>query len=309
MSFQLLGYIELPPHVKAGGFDHAAVHTRLNRLYVAHTANDALDVIDCEADRYVRSIPGLAGIAGALVSEDSHLVFTSNRGENTVALFPPDDEAAPEKIQVGVRPNGLAYDSRSGLLLVAHVGDPAVQGSQTVMLIDVRARRVIATIPVPGRTRWAVFDDQSNAFFVNIADPPMIVVVNAAQPAQIARTYPVPASGPHGLDIDTEKRRLFCACDGGKLVTLDNASGEVLQQVEIGGVPDVIFFNAALHHLYVAIGVPGIIEVFDTITTQRIEAVKTEMGAHTLAFDVRQNKVYAFLPQSHRSAVYLDTAT
>ena len=47
MSLQLLGHVKLPGNLKPGGFDHAALHCASGRLYVAHTANDALDVIDC----------------------------------------------------------------------------------------------------------------------------------------------------------------------------------------------------------------------------------------------------------------------
>ena len=81
MSLELLGHIELPGNLNPGGFDHAAVHCASGGLYVAHTANDALDVIDCVHDRYLRSIPNLTGVAGALVSDEEHLVFTSNRGK------------------------------------------------------------------------------------------------------------------------------------------------------------------------------------------------------------------------------------
>src|SRR5258707_2406805 len=102
MVLKLTGYIDLPEHVKAGGFDHADVHGALGRLYVAQTANDALDVIDCANDRYLRSIPNLTGVAGALVSEESNLVFTSNRGENSVGIFAPEDEASLFKIPVGI---------------------------------------------------------------------------------------------------------------------------------------------------------------------------------------------------------------
>jgi DNA-binding beta-propeller fold protein YncE len=87
-----LHFIDLPAHVKPGGFDHAAVHGASGRLYVAHTSNDALDVINCIADQYLHSIPGLTGVAGALVAEEQNLVFTSNRGENTVGVFSPGDE-------------------------------------------------------------------------------------------------------------------------------------------------------------------------------------------------------------------------
>src|SRR5207245_2345770 len=63
-----LGHVERPAHVKPGGFDDAAVHRGTARVYVAHTVNDALDVIDGAVDRYLHSIPGLTGVAGALVS-------------------------------------------------------------------------------------------------------------------------------------------------------------------------------------------------------------------------------------------------
>lgn len=306
MSLQQIGYVDLPAHIKQGGFDHAAVHTRLNRLYVAHTANDSLDVIDCAEDRYLHSISGLAAVAGALVSEGDNLVFTSNRAENTVGIFSPEDDGHVAKIPVGVRPNGLSYDPASRLLLAAHVGDPNISGSTTVSLIHVAEMRIIAAIPVPGRTRWTVFDAASNAFYVNIADPAQIIVVSAKAPSEIARTFSVPAGGPHGMDIDAASNRLFCACDSARLVTLDLKSGNVLTIADISGTPDVIFFNPTAQHLYVAVGDPGVIDVFDTRTMTRIATIPTERGAHTLAFDAKQQKVYAFLPETHRAAVYVD---
>jgi DNA-binding beta-propeller fold protein YncE len=304
MSLEPTRTIELPAHRKDGGFDHAAIHQASGRLYVAHTANDALDVIDCGSEQYLYSIPDLVGVAGALVSEERNLVFTSNRGENTVGVFSAAYDPSVIKIPVGIRPNGLAYDPQRNLLLAANVGDPAIPNSYTLSLIDVDQRSMIANVPVPGRTRWAVFNLQSSTFYVNIADPASVVVVDAARPTAIAQTFSVPAAGPHGLDLDLWTNRLFCACDGKKLVCLDMASGQMTAEADLSGVPDVIFFNAALHHLYVAVGEPGLIEVFDTDTMKRIQVVATERGAHTIAFDQADNKVYAFLPATHRAAVF-----
>jgi DNA-binding beta-propeller fold protein YncE len=306
MTLKHIGYIELPAHIKPGGFDHAAIHRASARLYVAHTANDALDVIDCARDRYLHSIPNLTGVAGALVSDERNLVFTSNRGENTVGIFSPDNEAGLVKVGVGVRPNGLAYDPKRNLLLAANVGDPAISNSSTISIVDIFQRAMVADIVVLGRTRWTNFDSRSDIFYTNISDPAQIAVVDANAPTRIARTFEIPVAGPHGLDLDAARHRLFCACDGKQLVVVDTRSGKALNQADLGGVPDVIFFNAALKHLYVAIGDPGIIEVFDSDTMQRVETVMTEKGAHTLAFDAERNKVYAFLPLTHRAAVFAD---
>ena len=306
MALKLAGYIDLPPHVKPGGFDHAAIHHASSRLYVAHTVNDALDVMDCAGDRYLHSIPNLIGVAGVLVSNERDLVFTSNRNENTVGIFSPDDEDSVVRVGVGVRPNGLAYDPQRNFLLAANIGDPTLPGSFTVSLVDIKLRTMTADIPVPGRTRWAVFDAQADVFYVNIMDPAQMVLIHANQPTHVARTFEVPVAGPHGLDLDSEQRRLFCAGDGKKLVTLDTNTGGVLNEQDISGVPDVVLFNGALKHLYVAVGDPGVIDVFDTSAMQRIETVPTEKGSHTLALDALRNKVYAFLPQTHRAAVFID---
>jgi DNA-binding beta-propeller fold protein YncE len=306
MSLQLLGHVDLPVNQKPGGFDHAAVHCASGRLYVAHTANDALDVIDCVHDRYLNSIPNLTAVAGALVSEERNLVFTSNRGENTVGIFPADDEPGLAKVGVGIRPNGLAYDPGKDLLLAANVGDPDLPDSFTLSIVKVKERRMTASVVVPGRTRWTVFDPEAECFYVNIAAPAQILVLTSDAPDRIARTLTIPALGPHGLDFDPEHRRLFCACDARQLVILKADSGEVLKQLELSGSPDVIFFNGALRHLYVAIADPGVVEVFDIDIMERIATIQTERGAHTLGFDVDRNKVYAFLPETHRAVVYID---
>jgi len=309
MALDKVADIDLPKHAGPGGFDHAAVHGPRGLLYVAHTANDAVDVIDCAAGTHLRSISGLTRVAGALVSEAHDLVFTGNRGENTVGIFSPGREGTLAKVKVGIGPNGLAYSADHRLLLAANVGDPARPGSFSISLVDVGARAQLADIRAPGRTRWAVFDASSGRFYVNIADPPQIVVVDAAEPTRIAGAFAMPAAGPHGLDLDPETQRLFCACDARTLLVVDTRSGKVASRHPLSGVPDVVFFNAALLHLYVAIGEPGVIDVFDTDRMRLLESVGTEAGAHTIGFDPGRNAVYAFLPETHRAAVYQDAGS
>jgi hypothetical protein len=307
MTLRLLGHIELPAHRASGGFDHADVHSPTDRIYVAHTANDAIDVIDCAQDRYVESITGFTAVAGALVSEARDLVFTTNRGENTVSVFAPGDERNAFKIGVGIKPNGVAFDATRGVLLVANVGDPAISNSYTASVIDLERRERVAEIKVPGRTRWAVYSPAIETFFINIASPARIVAIDARDPTRVSKEHQIPAEGPHGLDLDPATCRLFCACDAGILFAIDATSGRVLGDVTLSGAPDVIFLNPRTGHLYVAIGDPGVIDVIDIAAMRREEVVATEPGAHTLALDRKRSKVYAFLPRSHRTAVFVDT--
>jgi DNA-binding beta-propeller fold protein YncE len=299
---QHVGYVALPEHKTSGGFDHAAVHAASGQVYVAHTANNAVDVFDPVSQRLLYSVPHLPGVAGVLVSDEAQLIITSNRAENTIGLFPPGPAPQVSKVAVGVRPNGLAFDPVRRQVLVANVGDPGTPGSHTLTIVAVDERAARAEIPVAGRTRWAVFDPEAQAFYVNIAEPAEIVVVDARQPRSLARTFAIPSVGPHGLDLDTH--RLFCACDSGELITLDARSGIVLGQNPLSGSPDVVFFDRVRKRLYVAIGDPGTIDVFDTKTMESLGSVATETGAHTFALAPAGNQIYAFLPKSHRAAIY-----
>ena len=304
MSLHLVGYVDLPANGAEGGFDHADIHAASDRLYVAHTCNDALDVIDCARERYIESVPGLTAVAGALVSEARGLVFTSNRGENTISMFAPGAERDAVKITVGVKPNGLAFDPARGVLIAANVGDAAIAGSFTISVVDIGRRERIAEIPVPGRTRWAVYDPVRDMFYVNISSPAKIVAVDARNPRTVDAEIDVAAAGPHGLDIDPPSGRLFCACDARVLFAIDAASGRTLGDVGLSGAPDVIFLHPGTGLLYVAIGDPGVIDVIDTSQMRRVQTIDTEAGAHTLALDRKRNKVFAFLPETHRAAVY-----
>ena len=100
MTLHLTGYVTLPEHKAKGGFDHAAVHAASGHVYVAHTSNDAVDVFD---DReFLFSIPNLGAVAGALVSDEADLIFSSNRGEDTVAIFAPGPNPQVSKVKVAM---------------------------------------------------------------------------------------------------------------------------------------------------------------------------------------------------------------
>ena len=69
-------------------------------------------------------------------------------------------------------------------------------------------------------------------------------------------------------------------------------------------MPDVVCFNRQRRQLYVAVGDPGVIDVFDTTTMKKLGTIDTEKGAHTTAFPPSGDDLYVFLPATHRAAIY-----
>jgi DNA-binding beta-propeller fold protein YncE len=299
MSLRRAGFVPLPPGA-APGFDHADTYLAGDRLYVAHTGADRVDVIDCGSRAFLRSLPDLPGVAGVLIDEDHDLLFTSDRAAGRVSVFRCSDETLVGRAEVGPHPNGLAYDRRRRRLLSFSLGQPVGQNC-TASFVDLARLETIEELALPGRPRWALYDEHQDRVYANIRDPAQVAVIDPERRA-IEKAYDVPSEGPHGLWLDSG--RLYCAADGGQLVVLDSDSGEVVAGLALPGVPDVVMFDSGLRRLYVAIGDPGVVCSFDTVTLSHLETIETEEGAHTVGWDPAGRALYVFCPSSCGAAVY-----
>lgn len=291
MTLRLQGHIALPPH-SSGGFDHGDVDPATGRVFVAHTANDTVEVI--EGMQHVRTIPGCAEGSGVLSTTNN--VFAASRGAGKVLALDSQACEVQYEIDVGPKPNGLAWDPGRRHLLVADVTDYQAR------LLDPMQNTTVASTRLPGRPRWCVFDAARDRFLVNIREPACVVAL-AAGTARALTTIDVSAGGPHGLDVDPSTERAFVACDAGSVVVLDLTCDREVTSIEIGGEPDAIWFNARRNLLYVAIGDPGLVDVLDCRRLALVQRLETEDGAHTTAFDAPRQLLYVFLPRSSRAAV------
>jgi DNA-binding beta-propeller fold protein YncE len=305
VTLRHVGFTPVPPGAKPG-FDHADTYLdpRGGGLYVAHTGADRVDILDCRSGRYLGAIADLPGVAGVLIDTEQDFLFTSDRGANRVSLFRCSDQTLLGRVAVGPRPNALAYDRRLRRLFSFNLGEP-VGTNCTASVVSVDERRVTKTIALPGRPRWAIYDDSTRSVYANIAEPAMIGVIEADVLA-MSGAIPVPAAGPHGLAIVREERgaSLWCAADAGNLVVLDRDSGAVETTLPLPGTPDVVMYDRDLARLYVAVGSPGTVSAFDVGRRVHLETIQTEEGAHTIGWDPIGRRVFVFQPKSCGVAIY-----
>lgn len=298
MALKFRNYIDLPSH-NSGGFDHADIHLSSGKVFLAHTANGAVEIIDGLKNNHLTTIRGCPEASGILCAQDENTVFAASRGVGKVIVMDANNGQILRELKTGPKPNGLAWDVMREQLLVADVE------RLQAMLFDPYSGEVLATAMLPGRPRWCVYDQRSDLFLVNIRDPAGLVLLMPKNLDQ-KNFLPVSAPGPHGLDLDAAGHA-FIACDAKKIILIDIENGREISSVSIGGEPDVIWYNKSRRRLYCAIGKPGIIEVIDSKEFAISERIKTEEGAHTLAFNSNTQLLYAFLPKSCRAAVYEET--
>jgi DNA-binding beta-propeller fold protein YncE len=299
VALELAGSVAIPPFADSA-FDHGDVVLETGRIFVAHTAAGTVEVVDADGQAHVLTLPGCPEASGVLCAQGEGLVFAAARAAGKVLVIDAASLTVLREVASGPRPNGLAWDGRRGRLLAADVEDCAAH------LLDPSTGANLGTCDLPGRPRWCVYDERGDRFLVNVREPAGVALL-AAEPFAPAGWWPVPAAGPHGLDLDIAGRRAFVASDGGRVSMLDLASGSEVARASIAGAPDAIWYNAERRLLYVAIGEPGLVDVVDTATMTRREQVPTEEGAHTTAFDRERQRLAVFLPHTCRVALYRET--
>ena len=143
-------------------------------------------------------------------------------------------------MDVGPRPNGIAYDAGRRNAFAFDLGEP-IGANCSASVVSLDEMTVIATIPLPGRPRWAVYDAERNLVYANIREPAQIIVIDAGS-LRIVAAFDVPSVGPHGLALVDD--RLFSAADAGKLVALHRDDGHMIGSADLPGEPDVIMSDA-----------------------------------------------------------------
>jgi DNA-binding beta-propeller fold protein YncE len=275
------------------------VHKSSGRVFVAHTVAGSIEVIDDNLTAHIKTIFNCPEASGVLCAQEENLVFAASRGSGKILVIDPISCAIIKEIHVGPKPNGLAWDSRRKQLLVADVKDFEAR------LIDPFNGEILSTVKLVGRPRWCIYDQSRDQFLVNIREPACVATLTAKPPILQTALLSISAEGPHGLDIDEESGLAFVACDGGAVAELDlKGAPRETRRVSIAGEPDVIWHNSLQHRLYCAIAKPAVVDVIDTKTMTLIQEVQTELGTHTLAFDNIRQRLYVFLPESCRAAIY-----
>jgi len=288
MPLKSLGVIKIP-NADDSEFDHAAFDPKTRRVFIAHTARDCIEVIDHDAQKHVATLPGFAGVAGA-VADDGE-VLTTNRGVASVSWLDADSYATRAVFKSGPKPNGAAIVKRKSIGIAACIGDD--REGPTLHVYGLKDGSHLS-INLPGRPRWCVTDADAERIYLCIREPSMVLVARLPDFSDI-RHWKLPSGGAHGLDIDHRRQRLYAACDDGALVELDSNSGSISNVWPIAGVPDVTFFNPATGLVHVAIGEPGLVE---TINPQTGVGDRTMTGrrAHTTAIVV-PDQLYVISPE------------
>ena len=270
--------------MKAGGIILPPTQSA-HRLYVTH--GPRVEVLDTNSGKVVGSITGLKGTHGVALDDDGKYGYVSDGGANAVIVFDRSSFATVASVPAGTNPDGIVFEPVTKTVW-------AFNGrSNNATVIDTAARKVVATIDVPGKPEFPVADG-AGSVFANIESKNEIVRFDAAAKT-ITATWPVAnCESPSGLAIDRAGHRLFAVCDGGKMAVVDANSGKTLANPAIGEGPDAARYDAVRSLAFSSNGGSGTLTIVDASKQSYpvLQNLATQRGARTMTLDSATGRLY-----------------
>jgi DNA-binding beta-propeller fold protein YncE len=122
-----------------GRLDHMDVDVKGKRLFVAGLENGTLEVVDLQAGKRIRSIPGFKKPQGALYVPELNKLFVASGDDGMLRVFRGDTLDLLDSIQLEPGPNRVVYEPNSGLVYVGYggkdAGNPANDKEDAAILV------------------------------------------------------------------------------------------------------------------------------------------------------------------------------
>lgn len=268
-------------------FDYQSFDPSTNRLYISHMGDGRVVIVDTRKRRVVASLPGFPGATGIRVVPALQSVFVSVTGNGEIAVL-NTASLKVKRIPDGEFPDGIAYAVDAGKV---YVSDERA-GHETV--IDARTMRRIGTIDIGGEAGNTQYDPASKHILVNVQSTNEMVEIDPATDTVTARHRLKGGKSPHGLELVTNRRIAFAACeDDSKLLVIDLEKWKTIETLKTGRGPDVLAFDDALGLLYVGTE-SEVVSVFDLEGNDLDRQGDVEVGpnAHSVAIDPGTHEVF-----------------
>ncbi|MGW0208981.1 YncE family protein [Streptomyces sp. NPDC003233] len=274
-------------------FDYASLDPGRGLLFIAHLGASQVIEVDIHADRVVRTIGDVAGVRGVLVVPALHRVYATAADANQVVVLDETTGTVLHRSPTGDGPDGLAYDPVHGTVWTTNESG----GSETV--VDAATGAVRGTVPLGGEAGNVAYDPTTRQMLVDVQTRNELAVIDPST-LHITRRVSLPGCDhDHGLTLAPADRLAFVACDGNaRLLTVDLSTWRVTGTDEVGQDPDVLAYDPAARHLYVA-AESGWVTTADTHDRHLIVTGRAHLadGAHVVAVDSTTHRSYYPVPR------------
>jgi DNA-binding beta-propeller fold protein YncE len=269
----------------AGGYDWMAVDTTERRLLATHKGKGTLVVLDLTSGTKVTSIP-VGAAQGIAVDAADGKYFVGDEDEHKVVVLDQKTLEKKNEIPVTGPVDAVALDPKRHLIFAD------CDNGTEVWVIDARSEKIVGTVKVSGAPEWIEYDPATDRLYQNVKTDATVQVI-APDEKKVKEVWKTaPATGPHGLAVDTAAGRVYTAGNNGKLAVLDIKTGKLLASADIGTGVDQIAFDPEKKRIYCACrSVLSVVEATPD-GAKLLANVPQPKGAHTLAVDPATHAIW-----------------
>jgi len=278
------------------------VDLKAKRLFVAGLENGTFEVVDLEAGKWVRSIPGFKKPQGALVVSEFNKLFVASGDDGMVRVFRGDTLELLDSIHLEPGPNRVVYEPKSKVVYVGYGGKDAGKNYGEVGIIDARNDKLVGDIRVVAHPSELLLDKGGTTLFVFISIANQLQVIDTNK-RQVVSTWPVTSQHPGDAAFDESGSRLFIGTHTpSEMIAMDSKSGKEVAHLPTAEGMDGVYFDAGRKRVYVSGGrdLPaGFVYVYQQLNADHYEItgkIPTRGGAGTSFWCPELNRYYVAAP-------------
>jgi len=293
---RLVQTIQLPD-VK-GRLDHMDVDVKGKRLFVAGLENGTFEVVDLQAGKWVRRIPGFKKSQGALFVPELNKLFLASGDDGMLRIFRGDTLELLDAIHLELGPNRVAYEPKSKLMYVGYGGKDAGKDYGEVGIIDAGNDKVVGDVRVAAHPSELLLDNAGKTLFVFISIANELQVIDTDKRVVLS-TWPVTSQRPGDAAFDESTSRLFIGTrTPAEMIVMDSKSGKEIAHLPTPESMDGVYFDAKRKRIYVSggrdleVGYVFVYQQKDADHYETIGKIPTRDGAGTSFWSPELDRYY-----------------
>jgi len=260
-----------------GRVDHIGADPERQRLFVAATDNDTVEVLDLRTGKALESITGCVKPRGVLYVPKPNLLYVAGSGEGQLKIYDCGSFRAIKTIGSLPDADDICLDAPSSRVYVGY-------GAGALGVVNAMTGVQTYSIRLASHPESFQIERVGGRIFVNVPGAGQIAVVDRLS-RSVSETWSIKKyEGNFPMALHEADHRLFIGYrKPARLVVLDTTAGKAVADLEISGDADDLFYDSKRKRIYVSCGegFVNVIGLADANGYTMLEKLPTAPGART----------------------------
>ncbi len=289
------------PNVK-GRIDHMDVDVQGKRLFVAGLENGSVEVVDLQAGKWLKSIPGFKKTQGIAYVPSLNKLFVASGDDGMLRVFRGDTLDLLDSIKLDLGPNRVAYDPHTQVLYVGYGGKDAGKDYGEIGIIDAKTDKHLGDVKVEAHPSELLLDPSGKTLFVFVSVASVVQVVDTRK-REVVSTWPTSSKRNGDGALDEKNHRLLIGTRTPlQMIAMDSQTGKEVANLPTVEGMDGVYFDPRLKRIYISggrdydVGYVFAYQQKDADHYETIGKIPTKSGAGTSFWSPELNRYYVAAP-------------